>query len=224
MGHKVNPKGFRLGNLYNWESRWFAQKDKNYQQFLLTDVKLRQVLMEKLKIAGIARVEIERAINKMDVILSVAKPGMVIGHGGQGMEDLKKFVLNFLKKNQQEETIGDEKKSNDKNYRLDIRVEAISEPNLNAYLMAVYLADQLARRMPHKRVVKQALERIMMAGAKGARIRLAGRIAGAEISRAEKYQRGNLSLGTLRENIDYAEVPSLTKSGYIGVKVWICKK
>lgn len=223
MGHKVNPKGFRLGVLYNWESRWFAQKDKNYQQFLLTDIKLRQALMEKLKIAGIARVGIERAINKMDIILSVAKPGMVIGHGGQGMEDLKKFVLNFLKKNRQE-VVSDKKKATDKDYRLDIRVEAIKEPSLNAYLMAVYIADQLARRMPHKRIVKQALERIMMAGAKGVRIRLAGRIAGAEISRAEKYQRGNLSLGTLRENIDYAEFPSLTKSGYIGVKVWICKK
>jgi small subunit ribosomal protein S3 len=224
MGQKINPKGFRLPLLQNWESRWFAQKDKNYQQFLLTDIKLRRALIDKLKIAGIAKVEIERAINRMNIVLSVAKPGMVIGHGGQGMEDLKKFVLQFLKKDNQESLVTIDKKKEDKNYRVDIRVEAIKEPNLNAYLVAVYVADQLAKRMHHKRVVKQAIERVMVAGAKGVRIRLAGRIAGAEISRAEKYQRGNLSLGTLRENIDYAEVPSLTKSGYIGVKVWICKK
>lgn len=214
MGQKVNPKVFRLGQVYTWDSRWFAAKDKDYKETVLVDIKLRQALMEKLKLAGIAKVEIERQINKIDIILHVAKPGIVIGRGGQGMEELKKFILDFLKPFLKEKIKG---------FKVNLRVEPIKEPNLNAYLVAVWVADQLAKRVPHKRVVNQALEKIMLAGAKGARIRLAGRIAGAEISRAEKYQRGNLSLGTLRENIDYAEVPSLTKSGYIGVKVWICK-
>lgn len=215
MGQKINPRSFRLGQLNDWSSRWFAAKDKDYQRLILIDVKLRQLLMEKLRIAGVASIEIERQINKLDIIINVAKPGMVIGHGGQGMEELKKIITNFLK------TLD---KNLDKNYKINIKVEPIKEPNLNAYLTAVTIADQLAKRLPHKRVIKQALERIMMAGAKGARIRLAGRIAGAEISRTEKYHKGALSLGTLREKIDYAEVPSLTKSGYIGVKVWICKQ
>lgn len=214
MGQKVNPKAFRLGQLYTWESRWFMERDEDYRETVLTDIKLRQTLMEKLKTAGIAKVEIERQIKKIDIILHVAKPGIVIGRGGQGMEELKKFILNFLKLSL---------KDKDKGFKVNIRIEPIKEPDLNAYLIATWVADQLAKRLPHKRVVNQALERIMLAGAKGARIRLSGRIAGAEISRAEKYQRGNLSLGTLREKIDYAEVPSLTKSGYIGVKVWICK-
>lgn len=219
MGQKINPKVFRIGQLYTWDSRWFATKDKDYQRLVLMDIRLRRALMDKLKVAGIGKVEIERAINKIDIILHVAKPGMVIGRGGQGMEDLKKFILNFLKT-----VAGNKPLVSDKNNKVNIRVEPVKEPNLDAYLMAVSVADQLAKRLPHKRVVKQSLERIMMAGAKGARIRLAGRIAGAEISREEKSQRGALSLGTLRENIDYAQVPSLTKSGYIGVKVWICKK
>lgn len=225
MGQKINPKGYRLGLSNNWDSRWFAAKDKDYQRLLLIDVRLRAALLEKLKIAGIARVELERAINKLDVTLHVAKPGMVIGHGGQGMEDIKKFVVKFLQIPEKDQNLDKEKnRTEDKNYRVEIKVEPVKEPNLNAYIMAVWIADQLARRIPHKRVVNQSLERIMSSGAKGARIRLAGRIAGAEISRAEKYQQGNLSLGTLREKIDYAEYPSLTKSGYIGVKVWICLK
>lgn len=232
MGKKVNPKGFRISQNNSWESRWFVNHDKNYRELLYADFKLRETLMKKLKIAGVSKIEIERAINRIDVIIYVAKPGMVIGHGGQGMEDLKKYITEFLKhpgapektkKRQNNQKNQTKPSSKDQQIKVEIKVEPVKEPNLNSYLMAVSVADQLAKRMPHKRVVNQALERIMTAGAKGARIRLAGRIAGAEISRVEKYQRGNLSLGTLREKIDYAEFPSLTKSGYIGVKVWICR-
>lgn len=213
MGQKINPKVFRLGQLYTWDSRWFVANDKRYKELLLEDIKLRELLMNKLKLAGIAKIEIERAINKILIILHVARPGLVIGRSGQGLEEIKKYVTDFLTKG----------KNKEKNLKTEIKVEPIKEPNLNAYLVAVWVADQIAKRIPHKRVVNQALEKVMLAGAKGVKIRLAGRIAGAEISRSETYHRGNLSLGTIRENVDYAELPSKTKSGYVGVKVWICK-
>lgn len=213
MGQKINPIGFRLGPLYTWSSRWFASS-KDYHKYVLEDSKIRKSLMAKLHIAGIARVEIERSINKMDVIVFVSKPGLVIGKGGTGLDDLKKFLLNILKI-----------KENTKNApKVDIRVEPVKEPNLDAYLVATNISDQLIRRMPAKRAMNQSLEKVMQAGAKGARIILSGRIGGAEIARREKVQSGVLPLSTLREKIDFARVASLTKSGYVGVKVWICKK
>lgn len=213
MGQKINPIGFRIGSLYSWNSRWFSDK-KGYKKFLLEDFKLRQLLMKRLKPAGITRVEIERSINKTDIIIFVAKPGLVIGRGGTGMEDLKKFVLGTLNI-----------KTGDKNAaKVDIKVEPIKEPYLDAYLVAVNIADQLAKRLPAKRVMNQALDRVLQAGAKGVRIILSGRIGGAEIARREKVQSGMIPLTTLREKIDFAKFPALTKSGYVGVKVWICKK
>lgn len=208
MGQKINPKGFRLGQLYTWDSRWFADS-KRYKELLIADVKLRELLFSKLKAAGLSQVEIERSINKVTIRLHVAKPGLVIGRGGTGLEELKKFVERFF---------------TDAKLKIDLAVEPVKEPNLNAYLVAVNVADQLARRMPHKRVVNQAINRVLTAGAKGVRILLSGRIAGAEISRREKYQSGTIPLSTLREDVDFASVPSLTRSGYVGVKVWICKK
>ena len=195
MGHKVNPKLFRLGPVYNWESRWFD--DKNYAQTLLEDYKLR------------------RSINSIRITAYVSKPGMVIGRGGAGLEDLKKFLvaeLNKLEKNK-------------KNFpKMDIRIEPIKEPNLDAYLVAKNIADQLARRMPAKRIMNQAVERAMGSGAAGVRVVLAGRIGGAEIGRREKLQQGTVPLSTIREHVNYASVPALTKKGYIGVKVWINNK
>lgn len=213
MGHKVSPKGIRLGHLYTWSSRWFANKN-NYQTFLLEDVLIRKSLMKKLKIAGIGSVEIERSINKIDVIINVAKPGIVIGRGGTGMEDVKKFLEKLLKIKK------DEKNSS----KLDIRVEPIKEPNLNSYLVATAISDQLVKRMPAKRILAQATERVMQQGAKGVKVILSGRIGGAEIARHQKDQAGSIPLHTLRADIDFAAVPALTRSGYIGVKVWIHKK
>lgn len=213
MGQKVNPKILRLGAIYGWESRWFSNKS-NYKNTLLEDYRLRTALMEKLKYAGIARVEIERSINSAKVILYVSKPGMVIGRAGTGLEDVKKFINDVLRKNGTNMSAKNAPK-------IEIRVEAVKEPNLDAYLVAKNVAEQLAKRLPFKRVLNQNAERVMGAGAKGVKILLAGRIAGSEIGRREKIHVGKVPLSTIREHVVYASYPSLTKKGYIGVKVWI---
>jgi small subunit ribosomal protein S3 len=145
------------------------------------------------------------------------------GRGGSGLEDLKKSVEKFLEK------LGKRKGPYDREVKatkqkVELAVEPVKEPNLSAFLVATNIADQVARRMPHKRVCNQALERVMGAGAKGVKIKLSGRINGAEIARIEKFASGSVPLSTIREEVDFAAVPSLTKSGYIGVKVWICRK
>jgi len=213
MGKKVNPIALRIGPVYNWQSRWFSTK-KNYRDMVLEDYKLRTTLMDKLKTAGVARVEIERSINSIKIIIYVSRPGMVIGRAGTGLEDLKKFILQVLVKH-------DPRKTGKNAPRIDIRIEGVKEPNLEAYLVAKNVSDQLAKRLPFKRVLNQNAERVMTAGAKGVKIALAGRIAGAEIGRREKIHIGTVPLSTIREHIEYASMPSLTKKGYIGVKVWI---
>lgn len=225
MGQKINPKAFRLGEIFSWSSRWFAH-NHNYKHLLYADITLRETLTKKLKTAGVSHIDIERSINKVKITLHVAKPGMVIGRGGSGLEDIKKFTENFLSGTVSHISSWAHKLKNIEagKLKVELAVEPIKEPNLDAYLVATNIADQLARRIPQKRVCNQALNRIMSAGAKGAKIALAGRIAGAEIARKEKYQAGTVPLSTIREIVDFAVVPSLTKSGYIGVKVWICKK
>lgn len=212
MGHKVNPKLFRLGPVYNWDSRWFDEK--NYKETLLEDYKLRRALSERLKNAGVSSIEIERSINSIKITAFVSKPGIVIGRGGAGLEDLKKFLVKLLS----------ETKLGKNMPKLDIRIEPIKDPNLDAYLLAKTISDQLARRISHKRVMAQAVERAMSSGAKGVRVVLSGRIGGAEIGRREKLQQGTVPLSTIREHVNFASVPSLTKKGYIGVKVWINRK
>lgn len=209
MGHKVNPKLLRIGPVYNWESRWFD--DKNYSKTLLEDYNLRKDIGEKLKNSGLSQIEIERSINSIKITAYVSKPGMVIGRGGAGLEELKNFINDILKK----------QKGNKNLPKVDIKIEPIKEPNLDAYLVAKNVSDQLARRLPAKRIMAQSVERTMASGAKGIRIILSGRIGGAEIGRREKAQAGKVPLSTIREHIHYASVPSLTKKGYIGVKVWI---
>lgn len=210
MGQKINPKVFRLGHLYTWNSRWFA-KAKKYKEFLLEDVKIRRALMAKLKPAGISRIEIERSINRTDITLHVSRPGIVIGRGGAGLEELKKFMGKIIASR----TLA--------KLKLEIKVEPIKEPNLDAYLVAMMVADQLAKRLPQRRVVGAAIDKVMNARAKGVKIVLSGRIGGADISRRETYKAGTIPLSTLREDIEFASIPSLTRSGYVGVKVWICK-
>lgn len=212
MGQKINPQLLRIGPIYGWESRWF--ETKRYKDVLLQDFKIRRSLMEKLKYAGVARVEIERSINSLKITIFVSKPGMVIGKSGAGLDDLKKFLQKML-----QSLIVDRKQIP----KLDIVVEPIKEPNLDAYLVAKNISDQLVRRLPQKRVMGQAAERVMGAGAKGVRILLSGRIGGAEIGRKEKIQRGTVPLSTIRSHISFASTPALTKKGYIGVKVWINK-
>lgn len=215
MGQKIHPKGFRLGTVFTWSSRWFAD-NKRYKELFFSDVKLRQLLFEKLKTAGLAQVEIERSINKIKVIIHVSRPGMVIGRGGTGLEDLKKFIETFLGKQAKKDQSG--------KLKIELAVEPVKEPNLSAYLVATNIADQLAKRLPHKRVANQTVERVMSAGARGVRVLFSGRIAGAEIARREKYQSGTVPLSTIREEIDFAAVPAVTRSGYVGIKVWICRK
>jgi len=209
MGQKVNPKLFRLGAIYNWSSRWFD--DKRYKDTLLEDFNLRKTLMDRLKTAGVSDIEIERSINSIKLTINVSRPGMVIGRGGSGLDELKAFLHKALALNKKTKNAP----------KLDIKVEPIKEPNLDAFLVATNIADQLVKRLPHRRIMAQTIERVMGAGAKGVRIMLAGRIAGAEISRKEKLQRGTVPLSTIRANITFASVPALTKKGYIGIKVWI---
>jgi small subunit ribosomal protein S3 len=217
MGQKVNPKGFRLGPLNTWSSRWFAE-GKQYKDLLLSDFKLRKVLVDKLKSAGLAQVELERSINKIKITLHVSRPGVVIGRGGSGLEELKKYIVAFFARE------NGTKKADVNKFKIEIQVEPVKEPNLNAQLVAVNVADQIAKRLPHKRVCLQAIDRAMNSGAAGIKIGLAGRVGGAEIARKEKYQQGSVPLSTIREDVDFAIAPSLTKSGYVGVKVWIYRR
>lgn len=212
MGQKINPQVLRLGTIYNWESRWFT--NKKYKDILLEDYKLRKALLEKLRYAGVARIEIERSINNIKLIIYVSRPGMVIGRAGTGLEDLKKYVTGLL--------MPKGMKKDAKNApKVDIRVEPVKEPNLDAYLVAKNVSDQLMKRLPYKRILGQNADKVIAAGAKGVRIILAGRIGGAAIARREKIQIGKVPLSTIREHVSFASVPSLTKAGYVGVKVWI---
>lgn len=211
MGQKVNPFGFRLSHTKNWQSRWFASDPKRYRENLLEDLKIREFLMKKLKLAGIVSVQIERSINKMKISLYVSRPGVVIGRGGTSLEQLKKDLCKIV-------SISEPEKN------LEIDPIEVKEPELSAQLVATRIAEQLERRMPHRRVISKTIERVMGAGAKGIKVVLSGRIAGAEIGRTEKYSQGKIPLQTLRADIDYAQVPALTRSGYIGVKVWVYKE
>jgi small subunit ribosomal protein S3 len=207
MGQKVNPVAFRIGISKTWRSRWFGDR-KGYSKNVLEDHKIRQYLHGRLRLAGLVRVEIERLIHQMKIILFVTRPGVVIGRGGTGLEELKKAIIPLI-------SIPEPGKN------LQIEVAEVREPDLSAQLVASRVANEIERRLPHRRVVKRTMERVMAAGAEGIKINLAGRVAGAEISRTEKYSRGKVPLSTLRANIDYAKTPALTRSGYVGVKVWI---
>lgn len=226
MGQKINPRGFRIGTTFTWGSRWFADS-KHYKTLVLSDAHIREHLFARLKPAGLAAVEIERSINKVKITLHVSRPGVVIGRGGSGLEELKKYIEKIVlsetgsvnpyeAKPKMSQVAGRSK--------VEVAVEPVKEPNLNAYLVGTNIADQLIKRMPFKRIANQAVERAMTAGAKGVKVLLSGRINGAEIHRRKKFQAGTVPLSTIREEVDYAMVPALTKSGYIGVKVWICKK
>jgi len=213
VGQKINPVGMRVGKFIPWKSRWFFEK--GFKDYLIEDIKIRKALMEKLKLAGITSVEIERLPKSMAVTMTVSRPGVVIGRGGTGIEDVKKYVLGIIREVRKEKV---------KDLKIDLRVNEIKNPELSAYLVATRIASELERRMPHRRVVTKTIERVMASGAKGVKVVLGGRIGGAEISRVEKFQEGSVPTQTLRENIDYAQLPALLKRGYVGVKVWIHKK
>lgn len=212
MGQKVNPKGLRLGIIYNWNSRWFFSNKKAYREALTSDVAIRDTLMKKLSFASITQVDIERAINKVTLIIYSVKPGMIIGRGGQGLEDVKKYIARYLKTG-----------GKSKEFKLDIKIEPVKKPYLSAYYVAQTVAEKLVRGFPHRSVVHNSMNRVIEAGGRGVKIQLGGRIAGAEISRREKYFQGTIPTSTIREDVDFARFPALTRSGYIGVKVWLCR-
>jgi len=205
MGQKVNPMAFRLTVSKDWESKWFANKGR-YKELLAADIKIREFVFKKLKNAGVSRVVIERSINKINISVFVSRPGVVIGRSGAGIEELKREL---------EKIVGQ---------KVSINVEEVKRPDLSAYLVATGLAEQIERRMPVKRIMLQAADRVMRSGAKGVKIICSGRLGGAEIARYEKRVIGSIPLQTLRADIDYAAVPAKTvTAGVTGVKVWINK-
>jgi small subunit ribosomal protein S3 len=210
MGQKVNPIGYRVGVTLPANSKWFVTKGK-YGETLLEDRQLRQLLNKDLENAGLVKSEIERSVNVLKLTLHVSRPGVVIGRGGSSLETLKKKIEQLVNDKKSEKT------------KIDLKVEEVKKPDLSAKLVAERIAGQLVKRFPHRRAVAGALEKTMVAGAKGIKIQLSGRIGGAEIARNEKYFEGSIPTQTLRTNIDYYKMPIHTKSGYIGIKVWINK-
>ena len=214
MGQKINPTGFRVGKFLPWKSRWFASGSK-FQDYLIEDIKIRKALMERLNLAGVTSVEIERLPKTILITVSVSRPGVVIGRGGTGITDTKKFILDIVK-NQRGHVI--------KDLKIDLRVQEVRSPELSSHLVASRIVGELERRIPHRRVITRTMERVMQSGAKGVKIILSGRIGGADISRTEKYHMGSIPAQTLREDVEYAQVPALLKRGYVGVKVYIHKE
>ncbi len=204
MGQKVNPHGLRVGIIKDWDTRWYAN-DKKFADYLVEDYKIREFLKKKLFNAGISKIEIERT-DKIRLNVFTAKPGMVIGKGGAGIEELKKSL---------------EKLINAKN--VSINISEIRIPELNAQLVAENIAAQLEKRISFRRAMKQSMQRTMRVGAKGIKAMCAGRLGGAEIARSEWYREGTIPLQTLRADIDYGFAEAHTTFGRIGVKVWIYK-
>lgn len=206
MGQKVNPIIFRIGNIHSWKSKWFSKKD--YGSYLKQDVLIRKYIRSKYSDASIASIEIERFSNSVTIIIHTSKPGFIIGRGGHGVEELK----NLLKKKFVGNTVG-----------LNINIVEVADPNLNAELVAQNMITDIEKRLPYRRVLRQALARMERAGAKGARVMVSGRLNGAEIARSEMLSIGKLPLHTLRADIQYSRGTAHTMYGTIGIKVWIYK-
>ena len=203
MGQKVHPKGFRIGVIKDWDAKWYAEKD--FQAYLHEDLKIRKYVKEKLFAAGIARVEIERAANRVKVNISTAKPGIVIGRGGAEVENLRKALEKMTGK------------------KVNINIVEIKKPELEAILVGESVAAALEKRIAFRRAMKQTVTRTMRMGAEGIKIMCSGRLGGAEIARTEWYVEGKVPLHTLRADIDYAFTEANTTYGKIGIKVWIYK-
>ena len=220
MTHKIHPFSNRLVITKNWKSRWFSSK--NYQENVQQDYLIRDYIFTNLKNAGIADIEIERFPNSLSVIIYTSRPGIVIGRGGTGIEQLKKDLNKTLIKKMR--FIAGEKRDNFSISELRIEVREVRESESNARLVALSVAEQLERRMPFRRILKRTLDRIM-ANKKvlGAKISVAGRLNGADMARTEFVKNGSLPLQTLRADIDYAFIKAVTKYGVSGVKVWIHK-
>lgn len=203
MGQKVNPHGIRLGIVKTWDAKWYAGKD--FAANLHEDIKIREHLQNTLQSAGVSKIETERSKNRLKLTIHTAKPGMVIGRGGSGIEQVKAGLKKFTDCN------------------VDINIAEIKQPDMDATLVAKSIAESLERRIAFRRVMKQAVGRTMRLGAKGIKVMVSGRLGGAEIARSESYREGSIPLHTLRADIDYGTYEAATTYGRIGVKVWIFK-
>ncbi|PPD58262.1 30S ribosomal protein S3 [Dehalogenimonas etheniformans] len=201
MGRKVHPYAFRIGAIKGWNAKWYA--DKHFSDNLLEDLKLRQGIKQKYVDAGISNIEVERQANKVSVTVSTSRPGIVIGRGGQRVDEMRKFL---------EELAGK---------RIQLNIHEIGQPELDAFLVARSVADQMERRIAYRRAMKQAMFRTRQSGAKGIKIACAGRLGGVEIARREMMHDGRVPLHTIRADIDYGFAEAKTALGRIGVKVWI---
>ena len=207
MGQKVNPVGFRTGVMIGWKSRWYASKQE-YASLLLEDQKIRRFIKEnpqktQYRHAGIDRIEIERTRDEVKVVLHVARPGLIIGKKGQEIELLQAELQNLIGR------------------RVNLKIEEIPRPELQAQLVAEDIAEQLQKRASFRRTMKRAMEQTMEAGAKGIKVQLAGRLGGAEMARREKQIAGSIPLSTLRAKIDYGFTEAKTPQGHIGIQVWV---
>ena len=203
MGQKVHPTGFRIGIIYDWQSKWFA--DQGYRHLLQEDLRVRRYIAENLRDAGISRVEIERNANQVTVSIHTAKPGIVIGRGGQKVDELRNKLEALTGK------------------RIRVNIQEIRMPELDAQLVARNIADQLERRVAFRRALKQTVARTMGRGAEGCKAMVAGRLGGTEMSRRESTMEGRVPLHTMRADIDFGQAEAHTTFGRIGVKVWIYK-
>lgn len=201
MGQKVHPKGFRLGIIRTWDSNWYA--DRDYTDLLHEDYKIRKFIKERFYVAGISRIEIARTGNRVRVTIHTAKPGIIIGRGGNEVEVLKDELTKMTGKN------------------VSINIQEIKKPELDAQIVAETIAQQIEKRVAFRRAMKQALARTMRAGAVGMKVAVSGRLAGAEIARTEWISEGKVPLHTLRADIDYGFAEANTTYGKIGIKVWI---
>ena len=204
MGQKVNPHGLRVGIINDWDSKWYADK-KNFGENLTEDFKIREFVKDTLNQAGIAKVEIERFASRVKVSVFTAKPGMIIGKGGTGVDSLKNSIEKITGKT------------------VIVNVEEIKVPELNAQLVAENIASQIEKRISFRRAMKQSMQRTMKMGAKGIKTSVSGRLNGADMARTEGYSEGKIPLQTLRADISYGFAEANTTFGKIGVKVWICK-
>ena len=203
MGQKVNPHGLRVGVIKDWDSRWYAEAD--FADYLVEDYNIRTFLKKKLYSAGVSKIEIERASDRVKIIIYTAKPGIVIGKGGAEIEKVKKELQKYTDK------------------KLIVDIKEVKRPDKDAQLVAENIAAQLERRIAFRRAMKQCVGRTMRMGAKGIKITCGGRLGGAEIARSESYREGSIPLHTLRADIDYGTAEAHTTYGRIGIKVWIYK-
>jgi small subunit ribosomal protein S3 len=203
MGQKVNPKSIRLKINQIWQSKWYGKQ--SYQDYLIADLKIRRALEKKLKDAALSKVTISRDANKVSIDIYSGRPGIIIGRGGAGTDELKKFLAGFFKE------------------KIQINIIEVKKPDADASIIAQNVAAQLEKRIPFKRAIKQVIDKAKTSGVKGIKVQVSGRLNGAEIARSEKLTYGTVPLSTFKSDIDYKYTTALTTYGIIGIKVWVYK-